>query len=79
MDSIIPEFEKYVKPFLKKCDLAFFLLDKALSELRPKSLNKAPLKTTDCQYATRVHSFYVALSSESHGSIEFTKVGHCMF
>ena len=54
MDSIIPEFEKYVKPFLKKCDLTFFLLDKALSELRPKSLNKAPLKTTDCQYATNM-------------------------
>ena len=24
----------------------------------------------------RVHSFYVALSSESHGSMKFTKVGH---
>ena len=42
--------KRSVEPFLKKCNLKF-LLNKAKSDLRAKSLNKASFKATHCQNA----------------------------
>ena len=45
--------KKSVEPFLKKCNLKF-LLNKAKSDLRAKSLNKALFEATHCQNVTKL-------------------------